>query len=131
MSISLAPMAALRRRLAALRLYAMGALVALATAAAMAPDAVATRFVEKLGVGGTDFRLSSLLKTALAPAEGAGESEIMNLLKATVAVVLLGAFVYFLVAIFKTVGGRRGGVESILTIVFALIVGIAGLEVLG
>lgn len=94
------------------------------------PDAVANRFVNKLGVEGVNFRVSSLIDTVLKPAAGAGKVEINNLIVAIVALVLLGAIVYFLFGVLKTMGGRRGGVETLGQVVFALIVGIAGLEVL-
>jgi hypothetical protein len=93
-------------------------------------DAVANRFVNKLGVDGVDFRLSKLVDTVLKPAAGAGKVEINNLIIAIVALVMLGAVVYFLFGILKTLGCRRGGIEAVGQVVFALIVGIAGLEVL-
>jgi hypothetical protein len=109
-----------------------------AAAASMAPllaisvhtDAVANRFVDKLGVDGVDFRVSSLIDTVLRPAAGAGKVEINNLIIAIVALVLLGAVVYFLFGVLRTIGGRRGGVETVGQVVFALIIGIAGLEIL-
>jgi hypothetical protein len=93
-------------------------------------DAVANRFVDKLGVEGVDFRVSSLIDTVLKPAAGAGKVEINDLIVAIVALVLLGAIVYFLFGVLRTLGGRRGGVETSGQGVFALIIGIAGLEVL-
>jgi hypothetical protein len=93
-------------------------------------NAVANRFVNKLGVEGVDFRLSGLVDTVLKPAAGAGKVEINNLIVAIVALVMLGAIVYFLFGVLKTLGGRRGGVEAVGQVVFALIVAIAGLEVL-
>lgn len=93
-------------------------------------DAVANRFVNKLGVKGVDFRLSGLVDTVLKPAGGAGKVEINNLIVAIVALVMLGAIVYFLFGVLKTLGGRRGGVEAVGQVVFALIIAIAGLEVL-
>jgi hypothetical protein len=94
------------------------------------PNAVANRFVDKLGVDGVDFRVSSLIDTVLKPAAGAGKVEINNLIIAIVALVLLGAVVYFLFGVLRTLGGRRGGIETVGQVVFALIIGIAGLEVL-
>jgi hypothetical protein len=99
-------------------------------ASSVHPDAVANRFVDKLGVDGVDFRVSSLIDTVLKPAAGAGKVEINDLIVAIVALVLLGAIVYFLFGVLRTLGGRRGGVETIGQVVFALIIGIAGLEVL-
>ena len=93
-------------------------------------QAVATRFVDKLGVEGLDFKLSSLIKTALKPAGGAGQREINDLLVAGIAVVLVGAICFFLVSVFRTFGGRRGGVEGVVQVVFALVMAIAGLEVI-
>jgi len=112
--------------------------VLVAAAASLAPllatsvhlDAVANRFVDKLGVDGVDFRVSSLIDTVLKPAAGAGKVEINNLIIAIVALVLLGAVVYFLFGVLRTMGGRRGGVETVGQVVFALIIGIAGLEIL-
>jgi hypothetical protein len=98
--------------------------------ARLQPDAVANRFVNKVGIKGVNFRLSSLVDTVLKPAGGAGKVEIENLITALVAVVLLGAIVFFLFGIFKTASGRRGGIETVGQVVFALIIGIAGLEVL-
>jgi hypothetical protein len=95
-----------------------------------APAAVADRFVKKLGVTGVDFSLSRLLDTLLKPAGGAGKSEISDLIVAIVALVLLGAIVYFLFGILRTMTGRRGGVEVVGQVVFALIMGIAVLSVL-
>jgi hypothetical protein len=94
------------------------------------PNAVANRFVNKVGIKGVNFRLSSLVDTVLKPAAGAGKVEIENLITALVAVVLLGAIVFFLFGIFKTASGRRGGIETVGQVVYALIIGIAGLEVL-
>lgn len=105
------------------------ALVACATLA-LHLDAVANRFVRKVGVDGVDFRLSSLVSTVLKPAGGAGSTEISNLIIAIVALVLLGAIVYFLFGVFQVLGGRRGGIEAVGQVIFALIVGLAGLEVL-
>ena len=104
--------------------------VALLLAGSAQPQAVANRFVNKLGVEGVDFRVSRLVDTVLKPAAGAGKVEINNLIIAIVALVLLGAIVYFLFGVLRTMGGRRGGVETLGQVVFALIVGIAGLEVL-
>jgi hypothetical protein len=97
---------------------------------ALRPDAVANRFVDRLGVDGVNFRMSSLIDTVLKPAAGAGEVEITNLLVAIIALVLLGAIVYFMFGVLRTIGGRRGGIETLGQVVFALIIGIAGLEVL-
>jgi hypothetical protein len=102
----------------------------LAVTAGLQPDAVANRFVSKLGVKGVSFRLSSLVDTVLKPAAGAGKVEINNLIVAVIALVLLGAIVYFLLGVFRTLGGRRGGLEAVGQVVFALIIAIAGLEVL-
>jgi hypothetical protein len=93
-------------------------------------DAVANRFVNKLGVDGVNFKLSSLIDTVLKPAAGAGKVEIKNLIVAVVALVLLGAIVYFLFSVLGTMSGRRGGLEGVGRVIFALIIGIAGLEVL-
>lgn len=93
-------------------------------------DAVATRFVRELGIEGVNFRISDLIETALRPAGGAGEREIHDLLVAGVALVLVGAIAYFLLAVFRVFGGRRGGVEGVVQVVFALVMAIAGLQVL-
>jgi hypothetical protein len=93
-------------------------------------EAVANRFVNKLGVKGVNFRLSNLVDTVLKPAAGAGKVEINDLIVAIVALVMLGAIVYFLFGVLKTLGGRRGGLEAVGQVVFALIIAIAGLEVL-
>jgi hypothetical protein len=93
-------------------------------------DAVANRFVNKLGVDGVNFKVSSLIDTVLKPAAGAGKVEIKNLVVAVVALVLLAAVVYFLFSVLGTMSGRRGGIEGVGRVVFALIIGIAGLEVL-
>lgn len=118
--------------IAACRQVAAGAAVPAAALLAVMgrPAAVANRFVDKLGVDGVDFRVSKLIDTVLKPAAGAGKVEINDLIVAIVALVLLGAVVYFLFGILKTLGGRRGGVETVGQVVFALIIGIAGLEVL-
>jgi hypothetical protein len=113
-----------------LMLVAAAPSVAPLLASSMHTDAVANRFVDKLGVEGVDFRVSSLIDTVLKPAAGAGKVEINDLIVAIVALVLLGAIVYFLFGVLRTLGGRRGGVETIGQVVFALIIGIAGLEVL-
>jgi hypothetical protein len=121
-----------------LYLTAVRARVLVAAAASMVPvlaigvhpDAVANRFVDKLGVDGVDFRVSTLIDTVLKPAAGAGKVEINDLIVAIVALVLLGAVVYFLFGVLRTMGGRRGGVETVGQVVFALIIGIAGLEIL-
>ena len=111
-------------------LLAAAASLAPRLASSLHPDAVANRFVDKLGVEGVDFKVSSLIDTVLKPAAGAGKVEINDLIVAIVALVLLGAIVYFLFGVLRTLGGRRGGVETIGQVVFALIIGIAGLEVL-
>jgi hypothetical protein len=126
MSISLRLPAALRDRLL---LVALTPLAAAATAG-LQLEAVANRFVNKVGVDGVNFRLSNLIDTVLKPAAGAGKVEIRNLIVAIVALVMLGALVYFMFGILRTLGGRRGGIETVGQVVFALIVGIAGLEVL-
>jgi hypothetical protein len=126
MSTSLELPAALRDRLL---LVALTPLAAAATAG-LQLDAVANRFVNKVGVDGVNFRLSNLIDTVLKPAAGAGKVEIRNLIVAIVALVMLGALVYFMFGILRTLGGRRGGIETVGQVVFALIVGIAGLEVL-
>ena len=127
MRISLPP----RLNVAGDRVLGAAALpVALVLASSVQPQAVANRFVNKLGVEGVDFRVSKLVDTVLKPAAGAGKVEINNLIIAIVALVLLGAIVYFLFGVLRTMGGRRGGVETLGQVVFALIVGIAGLEVL-
>jgi hypothetical protein len=126
MSISLHFPGALRDRLLLLTLTPLAA----AAAAGLQVDAVANRFVNKVGVDGVEFRLSNLIDTVLKPAAGAGKVEINNLIIAIVALVMLGALVYFLFGILRTLGGRRGGIEAVGQVVFALIIGIAGLEVL-
>ena len=126
MSTSLRLPAALRDRLL---LVALTPLAAAATAG-LQLEAVANRFVNKVGVDGVNFRLSNLIDTVLKPAAGAGKVEIRNLIVAIVALVMLGALVYFMFGILRTLGGRRGGIETVGQVVFALIVGIAGLEVL-
>jgi hypothetical protein len=112
-----------------LLLAAVGPL-ALVAATNLQLDAVANRFVNKLGVKGVNFRLSNLVDTVLKPAAGAGKVEINDLIVAIVALVMLGAIVYFLFGVLKTLGGRRGGLEAVGQVVFALIIAIAGLEVL-
>jgi hypothetical protein len=112
-----------------LLLAAVGPLALLAAANSQL-DAVANRFVNKLGVKGVNFRLSNLVDTVLKPAAGAGKVEINDLIVAIVALVMLGAIVYFLFGVLKTLGGRRGGLEAVGQVVFALIIAIAGLEVL-
>jgi hypothetical protein len=122
-----------RGRLRALResllLATVGPLAMLASTA-LQLDAVANRFVNKLGVKGVNFHLSNLVDTVLKPAAGAGKVEINDLIVAIVALVMLGAIVYFLFGVLKTLGGRRGGLEAVGQVVFALIIAIAGLEVL-
>jgi hypothetical protein len=112
-----------------LLLAAVGPL-ALVAATNLQLDAVANRFVNKLGVKGVNFRLSNLVDTVLKPAAGAGKVEINDLIVAIVALVMLGAIVSFLFGVLKTLGGRRGGLEAVGQVVFALIIAIAGLEVL-
>ena len=123
------PVLARVRSLCELRLGTLG-LLALIAATNLQLDAVANRFVNKLGVKGVNFRLSNLVDTVLKPAAGAGKVEINDLIVAIVALVMLGAIVYFLFGVLKTLGGRRGGLEAVGQVVFALIIAIAGLEVL-
>jgi hypothetical protein len=113
-----------------LLLLAAAGPLALIAATNLQLDAVANRFVNKLGVKGVNFRLSNLVDTVLKPAAGAGKVEINDLIVAIVALVMLGAIVYFLFGVLKTLGGRRGGLEAVGQVVFALIIAIAGLEVL-
>jgi hypothetical protein len=125
----------LRERLALAALCPAVLVVSWLAAAGLHNHAVANRLIDKLGVsdldgGGIRFGLSSLVDTVLKPAGGAGKVEISALITAIVGLVLLGAIVFFLFGILKTVGGRRGGLEAVGTVVFALVVGIAGLEVL-
>jgi hypothetical protein len=112
-----------------LRLAGIAVLASLG-ASGLQLDAVANRFVNKLGVDGVNFKLSGLIDTVLKPAAGAGKVEIKNLIVAIVALVLLGAVVYFLFSVLGTMSGRRGGIEGVGRVIFALIIGIAGLEVL-
>lgn len=119
-----------RSRSVLVRMLAASAAAALAAAGAPTTDAVANRFVTKLGVTGVNFSLSQLLDTLLKPAGGAGKSEISELIVAIVALVLLSAIVYFLLGVMRTLMGRRGGVEVVGQVVFALIMGIAVLSVL-
>ena len=113
------------------RLHLAGvASIATLGASGLQLEAVANRFVNKLGVEGVNFKLSALIDTVLKPAAGAGKVEIRNLIVAVVALVLLGAVVYFLFSVLGTMSGRRGGLEGVGRVIFALIIGIAGLEVL-
>jgi hypothetical protein len=111
------------------------ALVLAATAAAallaasQQPDAIANRLSRKLGVG-VEFRLTDLIDTVLKPASGAGKGEINDLAVAIVAILFIGTFVYFIFGLLRTLAGRRGGIETVGQVVFALLIGIAGLEVL-
>jgi hypothetical protein len=94
-------------------------------------DAVANKLIQSLGVSNeVKWGLNGMIKTVLAPAEGAGEQKIKNLLFAVIALVLLGALVFFLFGVFRTLGGRRGGIESVGQVLFAIILAIAGLEIL-
>jgi alkylhydroperoxidase family enzyme len=111
-------------------LLAAAASLASLPATSLHQQAVANRFVDKLGVDGVNFRVSGLIDTVLKPAAGAGKVEIRNLIVAGVALVMLVAIVFFLLGVLKTLGGRRGGLEAVGQVVFALIIGIAGLEVL-
>lgn len=125
----------LRDRLAQAALVLVMVAASGVATAGLQPDAVANRLINKLGVsdlGGERLRfgLDSLVDTVLKPAGGAGKVEISGLITAIIGLVLLGAIVYFLFGILKTVGGRRGGIEAVGQVIFALIVGIAGLEVL-
>lgn len=125
----------LRDRLAQAALVLVMVAVSGFATVGLQPDAVANRLINKLGVsdlGGERLRfgLDSLVDTVLRPAGGAGKVEISGLITAIIGLVLLGAIVYFLFGILKTVGGRRGGIEAVGQVIFALIVGIAGLEVL-
>jgi len=120
----------LRARLGALALLPAGLLCALG-AASFQPDAVATKFVKKLGIGGLSFRLDNILNVVLKPAGGAGLPEIKDLVIAIVALIFLGAIVYFAFGILSTMGGRRGGIEKVGAVIFSLIFGIAALEIIG
>lgn len=96
-------------------------------------DTVANKFTAKLGLVGGEgvkFGITDLLDQVLAPADGAGKSDIKALIIAIVALTVLGGIVYFLFGILKTMGGRRGGIETLGQVIFALIVGIAGLQIL-
>lgn len=119
----------LRGRLGALALLPLGLLGALG-ALGFQTDAVATKFVQKIGVSGVDFKLDHLITVVLKPAGGAGGTQIRDLIIAIIALVLLAAIVYFAFGIMATMGGRRGGVEKVGTVIFALVVGIAALEII-
>ncbi len=119
----------LRGRLGGLALLPVGLLGALG-ALSFQPGAVATKFVSKIGVSGVDFKLDHLITVVLKPAGGAGQTQIRDLIIAIIALVLLGAIVYFAFGILSTMGGRRGGIEKVGTVIFALVVGIAGLEII-
>lgn len=94
-------------------------------------DAVANKLIQSLGVTNeVKWGLNGMIKTVLAPADGAGEQKIKNLLFAVIALVLLGAVVFFLFGVFRTLGGRRGGIEAVGQVLFAIILAIAGLEIL-
>ncbi len=105
--------------------------VLLATVGAFAfqPDVVANKLIKKIGVN-INFKLDSLITTVLKPADGAGGSEIKALIIAIVALVFIGAIVYFLFGILSTLGGRRGGIEKVGAVVFALVAGVAIFEVI-
>ncbi len=112
-----------------LSLVPLGALAVLGAQA----DTVANKFTAKLGLVGGDgvkFGITDLLDQVLAPADGAGKVEIKSLILAIIALTILGGIVYFLFGILKTMGGRRGGIETLGQVIFALIVGIAGLQIL-
>ena len=102
----------------------------LAIVAGVRLDAVANKFADNLGANGIKFGMDSLITKALAPADGAGADKIRNLLIAAVAIVLLGGLVFFLLSVFRTLGGRRGGLEGVGQVLFAIILAIAGLEIL-
>lgn len=93
-------------------------------------EAVANKLVDRLGAKGVNWGIDSMIKTVLAPAQGAGEAKIKNIMLAIVALVLLGALVFFLFGVFRTLGGRRGGIEAVGQVLFAIILAIAGLEIL-
>ncbi len=99
-------------------------------------DAVANRFTQKLGlvggesIGGGPLNVTRLLNKVLEPAEGAGSRELKALIFALIALVVLGGIVYFVLAMIKLMGGKRGGLEGVGQVVVAFIVGIAVLEVL-
>ena len=115
-----------RTSLLALSVTMMGALVM----AGAQTEAIANRFVRKIGISGVSFNVDALLNTVLKPASGAGKTEIRNLIIAIIALVLLTAICVFAFGIMKMMGGRRGGIEAVGQVVFALIVGIAGFSVL-
>jgi hypothetical protein len=102
----------------------------LAVAAGVRLDAVATKFATELGTPEIKFEMNDLIDKALAPANGAGKEKIKGLIIASVALVLLGGLVFFLLSIFRTLGGRRGGLEGVGQVLFAIILAIAGLEIL-
>ncbi len=102
----------------------------LAVAASVRLDAVATKFAEELGTSEIKFEMDDLVTKALAPADGAGKEKIKGLIIASVALVLLGGLVFFLLSVFRTLGGRRGGLEGVGQVLFAIILAIAGLEIL-
>lgn len=126
MSSSSASPGTARTRLLAAALIPLGLLATLGAQA----DAIANRFVAKIGVGGINFKLDNLLNVVLRPAGGAGKSEIRDLIVAIIALVLLTAICVFAFGVMKTMSGRRGGLEAIGQVVFALIIGIAGFSVL-
>ncbi len=119
-----------RPRLEALALVP-AVLVAAPAAVSFQPDAVATKFVNKLGIGGLSFKLDNILNVVLKPAGGAGLPEIKDLVIAIVALIFLGAIVYFAFGILSTMGGRRGGVEKVGAVIFSLVFGIAALSIIG
>lgn len=103
---------------------------ALIVASLVVPQAVATKFVDKLGVVGLDFKVDSLLRSILAPADNAGKSDITSLITALIALVLLAAIVYFLLGLIRVLRGTRGGAEMVGQVVVALVMGIAVFQVL-
>lgn len=115
------------------RLATTGAAMSLCACASL--NAVAGKVMDRIGlpkVGGValKFDIQSLTTAVLRPADGAGQSTLLNAIVAVFALLFLAAIIYFVFGLIQGLRGARGGVESAFSVIAALVVAIVGFQVL-
>lgn len=98
-------------------------------------DAVAGKVIDQIGLPkiagqGLKFDVNSLVTALLRPADGAGQSTVVSAIVAVFALLFLSAIVYFVFGLIQGLRGARGGIETAASVVAALVIAIAGFQVL-
>lgn len=95
-----------------------------------APDAVANKVKAKIGITGIDFKIDSLVKALLAPADQAGASTITALITAIIAVFFLVGIVWLILGLIQSIRGTRGGIETVAQVVIGFVCAVAAFQIL-